>query len=569
MLVILGQWIILTILSGVTGEFAIFCLGKIFRRRSFTSILLPVRLLLGMGILAAWAGLLSLIIPLGWFAFTLTVLVIGVLVIIRRIPLAAQLRADWVGLKRTHPFILFTGLAFLLVILFWTAQVPENYDTGLYHAQAIRWLEEYGTVIGLGNLNLQLGYNSILFPLSALFSFSFLGLGSFHSVNGYMFAIFGLFLLRYLQQVLKGQLTISGISAVIMIYLTHRIYIRELSSPSTDLPAAIFAWLTVLLFLEDLGNQQDDLPTGTTDLIWLFSIIAVMFKLSVLPVILLPVYQILRSFRKSDFLRYVSLALLLIIPWDIRGVLLSGLPLYPTKMLDVFNFNWEIPANDVAIQLDWVRYYGRNVTLDYLTNKAMGFSQWFPLWWGQLDRFNQMVLAGMLVGAAGLFGWLFARCLSRKTRTDLGGYAVLFVSLSFSVAFWFLSSPLIRYGYGSILILFSVAGGMFLFEILKRMSNRRQWISYSLVGVVLLYQLFGFYKIVRSGDLADYFLRPADYPVSEVVRVPMGDFEVYMPVGEFNYDWCWYAPLPCTPVHDPTLHLRGETLGDGFYHTTQ
>ena len=41
-------------------------------------------------------------------------------------------------------------------------------DTGLYHAQAIRWIEEYGVVCGLGNLHSRFAYNSAAFALCAL-----------------------------------------------------------------------------------------------------------------------------------------------------------------------------------------------------------------------------------------------------------------------------------------------------------------------------------------------------------------------------------------------------------------
>ena len=44
-------------------------------------------------------------------------------------------------------------LLILLALAFWTAQEPADSDTALYHAQAIRWIEEYGVVPGLGNLH--------------------------------------------------------------------------------------------------------------------------------------------------------------------------------------------------------------------------------------------------------------------------------------------------------------------------------------------------------------------------------------------------------------------------------
>jgi hypothetical protein len=43
------------------------------------------------------------------------------------------------------------------------------YDTDLYHAQTIRWYNEYGTPPGLGNLHTRLAFNSSWLSLAALF----------------------------------------------------------------------------------------------------------------------------------------------------------------------------------------------------------------------------------------------------------------------------------------------------------------------------------------------------------------------------------------------------------------
>ncbi|MDR1863585.1 MAG: hypothetical protein LBQ67_06670, partial [Treponema sp.] len=66
----------------------------------------------------------------------------------------------------------FISLLFLLGIncLFaYSGIIPHvNYDTDLYHAQTIRWLNEYGTVPGLGNLHSRLGFNSSWHTFAAL-----------------------------------------------------------------------------------------------------------------------------------------------------------------------------------------------------------------------------------------------------------------------------------------------------------------------------------------------------------------------------------------------------------------
>ena len=79
-------------------------------------------------------------------------------------------------------------LAVFLIMADGASHGIMHYDSDLYHAQAIRWIEEYGIVRGLGNLHVRLAYNSSAFALSALYSFKFLGTQSYHVMSG-LFAL--------------------------------------------------------------------------------------------------------------------------------------------------------------------------------------------------------------------------------------------------------------------------------------------------------------------------------------------------------------------------------------------
>ena len=70
--------------------------------------------------------------------------------------------------KNKAVWLLYAGLT--LLFAYGSSRGYMHYDTGLYHAQAIRWIEEYGVVPGLANLHSRFGYNSASFALSAFFS---------------------------------------------------------------------------------------------------------------------------------------------------------------------------------------------------------------------------------------------------------------------------------------------------------------------------------------------------------------------------------------------------------------
>ena len=64
---------------------------------------------------------------------------------------------------------IFIYLVVFLLMAYGASHGIMHYDSDLYHAQAIRWIEEYGIVRGLGNLHVRLAYNSSAFAISALF----------------------------------------------------------------------------------------------------------------------------------------------------------------------------------------------------------------------------------------------------------------------------------------------------------------------------------------------------------------------------------------------------------------
>ncbi|MDE7207914.1 MAG: hypothetical protein K2N90_12300, partial [Lachnospiraceae bacterium] len=64
-----------------------------------------------------------------------------------------------------------------------TSRGYMHYDSDLYHAQSIRWIEEYGIVKGLGNIHVRFAYNSSIFALSALYSMREIAGQSLHTIN--------------------------------------------------------------------------------------------------------------------------------------------------------------------------------------------------------------------------------------------------------------------------------------------------------------------------------------------------------------------------------------------------
>ena len=121
----------------------------------------------GLTAACVYAQLWSLFAAVSTAAVTLWLALCVLLALRKRRALADAVRAA----GRTRGAILFLFLFFLFAYA--ASHGYAHTDTGLYHAQAIRWVEEAGAVRGPGNPHNRLAYNSAAFPMTAFFGFSF------------------------------------------------------------------------------------------------------------------------------------------------------------------------------------------------------------------------------------------------------------------------------------------------------------------------------------------------------------------------------------------------------------
>ncbi len=122
---------------------------------------------------------------------------------------------------------------FGLVVLLYTNYQPTNVDRGMYHLSSIRWYERYQAVPGLGNLHGRLAFNSSFFVTSAAFGFTDVVGQTLVAVNGFMFLLFGVYVIRRVRAGgLKPELLALHIAlmGLVLYYL-----IRQVSSPTPDM----------------------------------------------------------------------------------------------------------------------------------------------------------------------------------------------------------------------------------------------------------------------------------------------------------------------------------------------
>lgn len=230
------------------------------------------------------------------------------------------------------------GVAIIIVLfVFNCSRSPITYDDYLYHIQAVKWINKYGVVIGQGLLHYRFGFNSAFLVLQALFDWYFTGF-EYHTLN----CLFSLLLLIYvLFSNSYGKKTDNFISDCLKIATVWIVIMNMNSIVGMEIDA-----LAILLFGYIIIKITENIE-NTPSIDWKESLVLAVFctfgftvKLSVAILIILPIYLIvLKLYEKQirDALVIAVSQIIVVLPFIVRSVIITGFILYPIWKIDFFN----------------------------------------------------------------------------------------------------------------------------------------------------------------------------------------------------------------------------------------
>ena len=362
-------------------------------------------IVLGVVALTIAAMLLHFVLPLNGTLHMVVILSLCIFCVIdhKRILVYCIEKLNRAGMvhqcgSTTH--ILLTVIIFAVFILavmrlvYLSIGGPTEYDTLLYHAQIVRWIKEYPIVPGLGNLHGRLAYNSSFHVLA-----SFLDIGafqdkSFHGVNGFFFLFLQVNLLIRVWFLCRGDVRVSNIFAALFIllepFLISDSFFAKMNSLSTDFLTFVLTGYIILHFLQLL--EDGNLPAKSDFIVGVaITGFAATVKLVSVPLLLLIIFFLIRDMKAGRlrgvikgterfYLVLFIMIFVLLAPWSIRSVILSGYPVYPVYQVDIFNPDWKVPKALVIDDARWIQSWARvpNVHPDQVLDQ--GFSHWFQRW---------------------------------------------------------------------------------------------------------------------------------------------------------------------------------------------
>ncbi|MBO4911973.1 MAG: hypothetical protein J5504_04540 [Butyrivibrio sp.] len=483
--------------------------------------------------------------------------------------------------------ILYVIVFFLMA--YGTSSGIMHYDSDLYHAQAIRWIEEYGVIKGLGNLHVRLAYNSAAFPLSALYSMKFLEFKqSYHVMAGFFALVLAWECVEIKSIVRRGHIIISDFARLAAIYYLFGIF-DEMVAPASDYFLATLVFYIVIKWL-DLYVRREHSYVPYIFLTFL-SVFATTIKLVAAPLILIatiPIYRLLNNRTKHKLqVFYASIlgALTISIPFFVRNVLISGWLMYPVTAIDLFNVPWKIPKGVAEYDALEIKTFGRGFS-DVPNNAHLSFTEWFPKWFGDLSAFNKMVIIMDVVailiyvllsahyiivdvkegtfGNKKITGKIFDINMRSMLRT--GDFFAIGGTMIVCFLFWMASAPLIRYGIVFALLTAVVILGRVVILIINKFDKRRKEVLVkSFTAVMLLWLAFKGVNLVAEAEKrfnSAYLLNQQDYGVYEVKRYEVNGVPFFYPT---EGDRVGYDPFPSSPENlTGKLEFLGDRLEDGF-----
>lgn len=453
------------------------------------------------------------------------------------------------------------GIAYLLAVVFIAAGEQGNSDTGLYHAQSVKWIVHYGVVPGLGNLHPRFGYNSSWFVFSALWDqFLFRGL-SYHLVNLLIYMVGGLLSLRGAIAVSKGQRNIFSFleCGTVFPLILLRLYV---SSLSPDIPEAIAVFFAIIIAVRLM--EQPNMPPGERNgqfiTLCLLSAFAMTVKLSGVPCLLFCLACATRMQPRTIWLGGISIALILA-GFLSRNVMISGYLVYPLPEVDLFNVDWKISPERARFEKEIIHLWGIRPQIEYREFAAKGILHWFPWWFVHKLHTEKL---NFLAFCLDLLQFPLLAFFTWKSRSFPLRRMLIpsFICLC-GVTFWLVNAPDFRFGFGWVMGAALLAISIVLSSSGYNLGwSLRKFIPSALTIVLILMMVRGADKHSFRQDPSLLLFKLLPLPIEPMLTqiIPPGQV-IYYPA---NTDRAWDAPLPSANHEVPGLMLRGNTLREGF-----
>ncbi|MBQ0027096.1 MAG: hypothetical protein KBS96_00695 [Lachnospiraceae bacterium] len=551
-------------------------------------------LFLGLAFVTAYAEIWSLFVGVAtWADYVLIIFAMIVMLF----------NSKFIGKVMTtdSKFKLLIYVVLVGLFAYGTSRGYMHYDTNLYHAQAIRWIEEFGVVPGLANLQSRFGYNSSEFALNALYSWRWYLGQSLHTTAGF-FGLISSFLLVDITHIWKKKdavgkriinIRLSDYVRLGLLFYLGIIY-SEMISPASDYYAQllIFDILIMWLDIDALSKEESEFfdrkrVTEYKAILCIILVYAITIKLSIGLLVLLaliPGIEWCKGKKWREIAVCIISGLVISVPYFVRNYIISGWILCPSTMLSFGSPDWQLPKGEAQYDAREIGMWGRGIRRAEDWANVTAFN-WIKGWFAGLELLEKMWVLGTLVAIIVVIIYVVVNIIellrnkkstSLAKNIDLNGddthvikkeVQTVLAVLTIGTIFWFCSAPLVRYGYAYLMIMPLLTFGCVMSIVTNKIEKWGIHIGNILffvlaAGVVILKAKGLAADIIRTAD-EDYYIMQQDYIDGEAFSYEVDGLTVYVAndAGQIGY-----YKFPATPNVNNNFELRGTDVKMGFRH---
>lgn len=580
MISVLINWSYVFITTYIIGYFTLSRAYRFYKHERHIGIMSSV--MAGLAITTAYAGFFSIFYKVGIVANIVMILFCVLFVWLDRTHYTDIIsdinggkfigRIFGSGSTRIIKVIVF--LIFFVAALFFTTEGNFFSDSGYYHEQSIRWIEEFGTVKGSVHILKRLAYNSCYFCQCALYSMRDIFSQSLHCLSGF----YGILVMGYALAGFNKSIKTNAIRLAPFVYFI--LLCSEITSPASDYPLVFSVFYVVIRWFE-LRDDNEEYYSPYA-LLSLFVVFLISIKLTVgclILIVIKPAIAMIKEKRIKEIITSIMAGIIILLPYFIRNYIICGWLIYPFTKIDIFNPDWKLPMRHVQADADEIKVWGRG--MGQIGGQVTdGIKVWLPHWWEYMSVPNRMIVASAIIVLSVYLVYRVCRFISevirhgiKKTATEvvidnIDRY-IFEAALLFSLLYWFFESPLFRYGVCYILIAMFYAIG----DMLGEAWNKSVIIKVAVVLICVLtmipftngiieYFKWNYECILYYSDY-EYFVMQEDYPRVEYGTTEINGVTFYYPKEELGQ--IGYHMFPALWFNGTdNVESRGDKITDGY-----
>ena len=432
-------------------------------------------------------------------------------------------------------------IALILLPMFISQKYHE--DFGYYHLPyALAFVEEK-IIFGFANIDKPYVYNSIWLNLKPIFllekNFNFLTLPSF--------ILFLFFIIFSVNKILREEnIKLSDYFIVICLFYFILKFTR-ISEFGVDVPGAIFSILSIFYFIKFIESNDNFEKEELFFLNFIFSIFAILIKLSNIPVILLTLYLYFFDFKNLKlilFRKKFLLIYLVSLVFIFQQFIYTGCILFPTSFT-CLNVSWfHVDHLNLSKQLELTNKSYSIAKDIYSPEQYLNNLKWLPFWFKR-----NLVEVTEHLTTIFLPTLIFILFLPKKKKIEFSfdKKLILLIFVLISIIFWLKFSPVYRFG---IHIFVTLIFLIFIGFLINKEFSKKKFIIF-----LMIFTLFNFSKnILRISNEETIFfgIKKIDNEFvlnkslnNRHVKIHFPDIKKNMKNG-WQGRLCWDTPFICS-----------------------